>query len=107
MILLWKTYHFSPKSQRELHAVGQMLGVTISNPSSVKGGDDEEESGQYAATLQHMSHLAASSPCPDVKGRAKKIKFEMERADVCAFSHLWLMFSQNLGVSAEPYKQMI
>lgn len=35
--LLWKTYHFSPKSQRELQAVGKMLGVNISNPFSVKG----------------------------------------------------------------------
>ncbi|KAJ8367015.1 hypothetical protein AAFF_G00333890 [Aldrovandia affinis] len=36
--LLWKTYHFSPKSQRELQTVGIMLGVHhISNPSSVKG----------------------------------------------------------------------
>ena len=35
--LLWKTYHNGPKSQRELKAVGEMLGVNVSNPSSVKG----------------------------------------------------------------------
>lgn len=35
--LLWKTYRYSPKSQRELKAVGEMLGVNVSNPSSVKG----------------------------------------------------------------------
>ena len=36
-------------------------------------GGEEEDSGQYAATLQHMSHLAASSPSSEIKGRANKV----------------------------------
>ena len=35
--LLWQTCHYSPRSQRELKAVCEMLGVNVSNPSSVKG----------------------------------------------------------------------
>lgn len=81
---------FSQKSQMKLQAVGKMLGVNISNPSSVKGkcwfhvecafhallkpaGQDEQESSQYAATLQHMCHLSASFPLADAKGRAVNV----------------------------------
>eukprot|EP00063_Salmo_salar_P039845 XP_014014680.1 PREDICTED: uncharacterized protein LOC106579367 isoform X1 [Salmo salar] len=35
--LIWKTYHFSGKSKRELYVLGQELGVDICTPSSVKG----------------------------------------------------------------------
>uniref|UniRef100_A0A3B1J4P0 TTF-type domain-containing protein n=1 Tax=Astyanax mexicanus TaxID=7994 RepID=A0A3B1J4P0_ASTMX len=34
--LVWKTYHFSPKSKRELKAIGVELGCTIRTPSAVK-----------------------------------------------------------------------
>lgn len=89
--LLWTTYHFSQKCQGELKAVGKKLAVNISNPSSVKSthwiprvehamyallrpaGQDEQHSGQYAATLQHMSHTSPSSASADVKGKAKKV----------------------------------
>ncbi|KAJ8356589.1 hypothetical protein SKAU_G00193830 [Synaphobranchus kaupii] len=114
-VIPWHCMPRSPKSQRELQAVGNMLGVNISNPSSVKGtrwiphveralhallkpaGQDEQDSGQYVATLQHMSHLSASSPSADVKGRAKKIKCEMERAEFCAFSHFMADVFAELG----------
>ena len=34
--LIWKTYHFSPKSKRELKAIGMELGCAIRTPSAVK-----------------------------------------------------------------------
>lgn len=34
--LVWKTYHFSPKSKRELKAIGMELGCAIRTPSAVK-----------------------------------------------------------------------
>lgn len=93
--LVWKTYHFSPKSRRELNALGEQLGVHVCNPSSVKGtrwiphihralsvflrpakdGNLAEDSGQYAVTHHHMDHLASSATNADIQGRAKKVSF--------------------------------
>ncbi|XP_045559589.1 uncharacterized protein isoform X2 [Salmo salar] len=90
--LIWKTYHFSGKSIRELYVLGQ--------PSSVKGtrwiphvhialkvflrhGQDKDlatDEGQYSVVLQHMERLAVASTTAEVQGRAKKIKREMENA---------------------------
>ena len=33
--LIWKTYHYSPKSMRELQAVGTELGVNVLKPTQV------------------------------------------------------------------------
>lgn len=94
--LIWKTYHFSGKSKRELYTLGQELGVDICSPSSVKGtrwiphihralkvflrhgqGKDlASDPDQYSVVLQHMEHLAASaSTSSEVQGRAKKVSF--------------------------------
>eukprot|EP00063_Salmo_salar_P042974 XP_014017809.1 PREDICTED: uncharacterized protein LOC106580850 isoform X2 [Salmo salar] len=82
--LIWKTYHFSGKSIRELYVLGQ--------PSSVKGtrwiphvhralkvflrhGQDKDlatDEGQYSVVLQHMERLAVASTTAEVQGRAKK-----------------------------------
>ncbi|XP_076121139.1 zinc finger protein 862 isoform X2 [Alosa pseudoharengus] len=90
--LVWKTYHFSPKSRRELNTIGEELGVGICTPSSVKGtrwiphvhralnvllragrgGNLATDSGQYAAIHHHMEHLASSAANADIQGRAKK-----------------------------------
>ena len=35
--MVWKTYHFSPKSMRELKALGEDLGVNVLVPSGVRG----------------------------------------------------------------------
>lgn len=35
--LVWKTYHFSAKSMRELKAIGEDLGVDVLVPGGVKG----------------------------------------------------------------------
>lgn len=37
LYLIWKTYHFSPKSMRELKSLGAEIGVTVNAPSGVKG----------------------------------------------------------------------
>lgn len=91
--LIWKTYHFSSKSRRELKCLGTELGVSVNNPSGVKGtrwlphvsraldvllrpGDHAgtfTDGGQYTAVYMHMDHLGASSPNADIVGRAKKV----------------------------------
>ncbi|XP_030260383.1 zinc finger protein 862-like isoform X2 [Sparus aurata] len=91
--LIWKTYHYSGKSKRELYALGQELGVDVHNPSSVKGtrwiphirralkvflhhGEGKDlasDPDQYSVVFQHMEHLTASQSCSvEVQGRAKK-----------------------------------
>ena len=35
--LVWKTYHCSPKSKRELYAIGEELDARIYSPAPVKG----------------------------------------------------------------------
>lgn len=92
--LVWKTYHFSGKSKRELHQLGQELGVDVCTPSTVKGtrwiphvhralkvflrhGADKDlatDHGQYSIVLQHMEHLAVAGSV-EVQGWAKKVNF--------------------------------
>ena len=92
--LIWKTYHFSGKSKRELYVLRQELGVDICTPASVKGtrwiphvhralkvflrhGQEDlaTDEGQYSVVLQHMEHLAVASTTAEVQGRAKKVSF--------------------------------
>ena len=93
--LVWKTYHQSPKSRRELNLIGEELGVRVCSPSSVKGtrwiphvhralsvflraakeGSLSTDSGQYTAVLRHMDHLASSAASAEIQGRAKKVRF--------------------------------
>ena len=100
--LIWKTYHYSPKSMRELQAVASELGVNVLKPTQVSGtrwlphisralnvlikpvGDG---SGQYAAVLCHMDHLSAISKNTDIKGRAKFISDKMRSIPFAAFCH--------------------
>ncbi|XP_016094174.1 zinc finger protein 862-like [Sinocyclocheilus grahami] len=35
--MVWKTYHFSSKSMRELRVFGEDLGIRVNSPSGVKG----------------------------------------------------------------------
>lgn len=35
--LVWKTYHFTPKSKRELKALGNQLGLDVLKPRPVRG----------------------------------------------------------------------
>ncbi len=90
--LIWKTYHLSSKSRRELKQLGVELDVSVNNPSGVKGtrwlphvsraldvllkqGKEGilEDAGQYTAVYAHMDHLAASSTNADIAGRAKHV----------------------------------
>ena len=94
--LIWKTYHMSGKSKRELYALGEELGVNMCSPSGVKGtrwiphihralkvflrhGEGKNlanDHDQYSVVLQHMEHLSASeSTSAEVQGRAKKVCF--------------------------------
>lgn len=103
--LIWKTYHYS--SRTELKCLGVELGVSVNNPSGVKGtrwlphvsrsldvllkqGKKEgtlEDAGQYTAVYTHMEHLAASSANADIAGRAKHVKETMEDGSFLAFCH--------------------
>jgi len=90
--LIWKTYHFSSKSRRELKRLGVELNVLVNNPSGVKGTrwlphvsraldvllkqekeGSLEDAGQYTTVYAHMDHLAASSMNADIAGRAKHV----------------------------------
>ena len=100
--LIWKTYHYSPKSTRELKALASELGVDVLKPTQVSGtrwlphisralnilikpvGDG---SGQYAALLCHMDHLSVASKNTDIKGRAKFISEKMRSISFTAFCH--------------------
>ncbi|XP_060777194.1 zinc finger protein 862-like isoform X1 [Neoarius graeffei] len=104
--LVWKTYHFSGKSKRALHQLGQELGVKVCTPSTVKGtrwiphvhralkvflryGTDTDLAtghGQYSIVLQHMEHLAVAGSV-EIQGRAKQVKRGMESALFCVFCH--------------------
>ena len=105
--LVWKTYHFSPKSKRELTALGNELGLDVLKPRPVKGsrwlphvsgalrvfikpvkdGSIRSDPAQYAAVLAHMEHLATTSANADVKGRAKFIAKAMKKASLVTFCH--------------------
>ena len=102
LLLIWKTYHYSPKSTRELEAVGTELGVNVLTPTQVSGTrwlphisralkvmiePGKEGSGQYAAVLSYMDHLSAASKNTDVKGRAKYVAEKMRSIQFSAFCH--------------------
>lgn len=100
--LIWKTYHYSPKSTHELQTVGSELGVNVLKPTQVSGTrwlphisralkvmivPGKEGSGQYAAVLCHMDHLSATSKNADIKGRAKYVGEKMRSIQFSAFCH--------------------
>ncbi|XP_067668254.1 zinc finger protein 862-like [Haliotis asinina] len=105
--LIWKTYHFSPKSKRELKMIGEELEARIYSPAPVKGtrwvpqldramrvflqGKKDEDlatgHGQYTAVYTHMESLAASSSNADIAGRGKKIHKQMKDLVFTGFCH--------------------
>ncbi|XP_048054443.1 zinc finger protein 862-like isoform X2 [Megalobrama amblycephala] len=104
--LVWKTYHFSPKSMRELRELGTDIGVNANAQSGVKGtrwlphvsrsletflkqGKDHalQSPGQFTAVYLHMDHLAGASANAEIAGRAKKIKLTIEDGTFVAFCH--------------------
>ena len=117
MHLVWKTYHFSPKSKRDLKTLGSQLGIDVLRPTRVKGsrwlphvsraldvfikpvkdGDLIKDESQYAAVLQHMEHLASTSPKAEIKGRALNVSRAMKEASFVAFCHFLADMFQILG----------
>lgn len=105
MNVVWKTYHYSAKSSRELKALASVLGVDALKPTQVSGTrwlphvsralkvfiksgkTSEEPTGQYALVLCHMEHLSTSSTSADIKGRAKFIAKRMRDVQFAAFYH--------------------
>ena len=97
--MIWKTYHYSPKSTRELQAIGNELGVSVLKPTQVIETrwlphisralkvlmiPNSDGSGQYAAVLYHLS---ATSKNADIKGRTKFVSEKMRRIRFAAFCH--------------------
>lgn len=104
--LIWKTYHYSPKSVRSLRTIADELTVNILKPSQVSGtrwlphvsralnvfvGRSDkgslDEAGQYAAVLIHMEDLSVTSKSADIKGRAKFVAAKMRDVQFAAFCH--------------------
>lgn len=100
--LVWKTYHMSPKSMRELRALGAEIGVNVNTPSGVKGtrwlphvsrslstflkpgkGGNSKSSGQFTAVYMHMDHLAGGSVNAEMAGRAKKVSIILSVCVLC------------------------
>ena len=106
--LIWKTYHYSPRSTRQLKALASELGVDVLKPTQVSGTRwlphisralnvliklVSDGSGQYAALLCHMDHLSVASKNTDIKGRAKFISEKMTSTSFTAFCrHVWNHF---------------
>ena len=96
LFLVWKTYHYSAKSRRDLSALGAELGVNVRVATNVKGtrwvphvqralevflkgvprgGDLAEDAGRFAATYLHLENLGATSKNVDIQTRAKKVSY--------------------------------
>ena len=94
--LIWKTYHYSPKSVRELKSIADELQTNILKPTQVKGAcwlthvsralkvfvgrtsASASTCGQYATMLMHMENLSANSKNADIKGGAQHVSVEMK-----------------------------
>ena len=103
--LIWKTYHYSPKSVRALKSIAEELDVNILKPTQVRGtrwlphvsralkvfvshpSKSASESGQYAAVLLHMEDLSVTSKVADIQGRARHIAGKMKDIHFAAFCH--------------------
>ena len=94
------TYHFSPKSKREIKIIEEELQARIYSPAPVKGTRWvphvdmamrvfllAEDHGQYAAVYTHMENLAATSSNADIADRAKKIHKQLKALAFTAFCH--------------------
>lgn len=116
--LIWKTYHYSPKSVRALKSIADELEINILKPTQVKGtrwlphisralkvfvshkSGTESESGQYAAMLMHMQDITVNCKNADIQGRARHVSQKMKdihfAADLFAIlSRLSLQMQRN------------
>ena len=101
--LIWKTYHYSPKSVRALKTIADELQINILKATQVRGTrwlphvsralgfvgtkSPQAESGQYSAVLMHMEDLSVNSKVTDIQGRARHIVEEMKDVHFAAFCH--------------------
>lgn len=104
--LIWKTYHFSPKSVRALKSIANELQVDILKPTQVRGtrwlphvsralnvfvgapkSISVSEPGQYSTVLMHMEDLSVNSKVADIQGRARYISSKMKDIHFAAFCH--------------------
>lgn len=107
--LVYKTYHYSPKSRRELNTIGEQLGINVKNPTRVHGtrwsphteralkimmlppkDKGLNDPGQYSVIFQHMEHLISTSTNADIKGRATNVVKHMKSFVFVAFCHFLL-----------------
>ena len=104
---IYRTYHRSPKSKRELTALCEELNTRFYNPNPVKGTrwvphldralkqylrsnaeDLVNDPGSYTAVQMHMESLAATRATPAAaSGRAKQVAKEMLNGKFVAFCH--------------------
>ena len=102
--LVWKTYHYSPKSVRTLKSIAEELDVNILTPSQVSAtrwlphvtcalsvfvgcpakNFSGEEVGQYATVLFYMEHLSTTSKNAHIQGCAKFVAAKMT---MCTSQH--------------------
>ena len=101
--LIWKTYHYSPKSVRALKSIADELETNILKPTQVRGtrwlphvsrvlkvfvgNTSASESGQYAAVLMYMEDLSVNSKNADIQGRARHVSTKMKDIHFAAFCH--------------------
>ena len=104
---IYKTYHYSPKSRRELKTLATELGVNIRNPARVKGtrwtphlqkalyillhnDRNNTELGQFGVVLQHSEHLASTSKNAEIRGRSLNVAKRMKTFSFLAMAHFLL-----------------
>ncbi|XP_046335796.1 zinc finger protein 862-like [Haliotis rufescens] len=98
---LYKTYHYSCKSRRELHMMAEQLGFQSRNPSRATGTRWcphlakaltilLSDSGKYAVITQHAEHISVTSKNSNVQGRAKFVLKRLETFKFAAFCHFLL-----------------
>lgn len=103
--LIWKTYHYSPKSMCALKSIVDELQINILKPTQVKGTrwlphdsralnvfvgspmKSTESGGQYSAVLMHMEDLSVNSKVADIQGPARHIVEKIKDVHFAAFCH--------------------
>ena len=102
--LIWKTYHYSPKSVRALKSIADKLEINILKATQVKGtcwllhisralkvfvshkSATESESGQYAAVLMHMQDLCQLQKCKHPRESVAHLSKDEGQSFLCILS---------------------
>ena len=115
LYLVWKTYHFSPKSSRELKQVCYELETRFYKPKPVKGtrwvphldralkvflkGENDlvNKAGGLSAVAIHMENLGETSRNANVSGRGKTVSKTIKDLLFVAFCHFLSDVFQEVG----------